>query len=163
MREAEDLTHSLLGILVIHRATHVESLLSIILHCMALQLIGPGVSGVIDVRFYTVWFFLSHSPSAIIHSVLGIFVIFLHLSVILFHRGIGYVSEHTIMDQTLSPPPKADTLLGRHTPEQTPPGRYPLGRPLPGRHRPRQTFPFLRYYGIQSKSGGKHPTGMHTC
>ena len=74
-------------------------------------------------------------------------VIFLHLFVILFTRGVclpqcmlGYhPPEQTPQEQTL---PRADTPRSRHPPEQTPPGAdTPWSRHHPWSRPPKQTPP----------------------
>ena len=77
---------------------------------------------------------------------------FLHLSVILFTRGVCIPACNG-----------ADTTLGRHPSGQTPPGQTTPGQTPSGKtpHLDRHPPPDTTECGQQV--GGTHPTGMHPC
>ena len=94
-------------------------------------------------------------------------VMFLHLSVILFTEGGGvclwvhavYSHLEDIPGQTDpladTPPPEADTPIGRHSPSQT--------HTFRGRHPPRADIPPGKHPDTATAADGTHPTGMHSC
>ena len=62
--------------------------------------------------------------------------------------------------------PQADTPVGRHPPEQTPPRQTPLQADNPlGRHPPSDTPPWADTLLRQTPlaADGIHPTGMYCC
>ena len=104
---------------------------------------------------------------------------FLHMSVILFTRGVEYQGRYTPRHLHH---PQGRYTPGRYTPSgrYTPPGRYTSPRqvhPFPGRYTPQAGTPPLpgkvhlpgRYtpqqcmLGYGQQAGGTHSTGMHSC